>query len=246
MWRGGSTLKLLLSAVLSVLVAACLALQPGAASAASTYDSVTAEIPVTVKVSGSAAALTPTFSFEITPSSGETVSPGSYKVSTSGAGTATFTASFDEVGEHHYTIKQVVGSADGWTYDEETYNVTVYVYNMGSQDADALKTLVTIEDSDGYKAESCTFTNSYKASTASSKGSSADTGDNSADSESGTAAYETSTASQTSSDTSASSDEAEAPNTGDNAVVEFALALLAIGLAAITLGLVCARRHSEQ
>lgn len=246
--RRSSGLKLLASAALGVIVAMGLALSPAVASAASSYDFVTAEIPVTVEATGDVADETQTFTFEIEPTDDEEAAPDQPEVSIDGGGEAAFTITTDEVGVYTYTVRQVVGGADRWSYDNQTYNVTVYVYNMGSQDADALKTLVIIVDGEGYKAESCAFANSYEA--VASDASDPDTTTSASDASGSPAAADTSDAVSAADASTATEDIASAigslfPKTGDsiNLGLVAAIALIGVVAAVILIVAVVKRRH---
>lgn len=132
-----------------------------AADAGSGHEPVTAQVPVAVSVDGDEAAEDETFCFEITPTDGQSAAPAESVVSVDGAGETFFSFTFDRVGEHHYTVRQLSGDADGWTYDGQAYDVTVYC--MWDESTDELFTTVIVEDAEGYKAESCAFVNSYAA-----------------------------------------------------------------------------------
>ncbi|WP_417801620.1 Spy0128 family protein [Thermophilibacter provencensis] len=132
-----------------------------AAGAGSGHEPVTARVPVAVSVDGDEAAEDETFRFEITPTDEQSAVPAESVVSVDGAGETFFSFTFDRVGEHHYTVRQLSGDADGWTYDGQAYDVTVYC--MWDESTDDLFTMVIIEGAEGYKAESCAFANSYSA-----------------------------------------------------------------------------------
>ena len=77
---------------------------------------------------------------------------------TSGEGTIEFDAiTLDAVGEYKYTIAETKGSAKGWTYSEESYDVTVTVADDG---AGQLTATITGLNQDGSGAN---FKNTYKA-----------------------------------------------------------------------------------
>lgn len=244
----------LLSAVALVLAMTVgLSFSPVTAYAASSYDSVTAEIPVTVEVTGDATDAQ-TFAFVIEPSNGEAVTPDQPEVSIDGTGEVVFTVSLDEAGEYHYTVRQVVGNADGWTYDDQTYEVTVYSYTMGDQSPDALKTLVIIEDSEGYKVDSCAFTNSYEAADDSvdpdNPGAGTPNDDVSSDDASTTEAPDDeSKASETpNSDASTTSTAGSQPTPfmGDGYYSWAIAEVMVVGIAAIVGGVVLSRRRAKQ
>lgn len=150
---------LLSCAFAAALVA--LALVPASAQAASRYQPVTATVPVEFVTSGDKASEPETFTATIAPAEGETVLPQTSEVSVSGAGTTSFSLSFDEVGEHHYTVRQVAGSADNWAYDEAVYDVTAYC--LWDEETDTLFTKVIVRNAAGEKCESALFDNSYDA-----------------------------------------------------------------------------------
>lgn len=77
---------------------------------------------------------------------------------TSGEGAIEFDAiTLDAVGEYKYTIAETKGSAPGWTYSEESYDVTVTVADNG---AGQLTATITGLNEDGSGAN---FKNTYKA-----------------------------------------------------------------------------------
>lgn len=173
--------KVLAAALLCVVAAAAVFTAPVPAHAAeSRYDAVTASVPVEVAFTGTGAdkagsALTSTFT--MTPAEGETVAPASDTVSVTGAGKASFSLSYNEVGEHNYTVTQTTKDTANWTIDRAVYAVTAYC--MWDENTDTLFTTVVIKDESGAKDESCLFENAYKAPAQPSKpaGSMPQTGD---------------------------------------------------------------------
>lgn len=146
---------------LSAFAVAVLLTAPVSAAAESRYTPVTGEVPITFAVTGDEATDAPTFTATMTAADGEEIAPDQASVTVTGAGEAVLSATFDEVGEHHYTVTQTAGSAKNWTYDTQVYDVTIYC--MWEESTDSLFTTVIIKDAEGYKADDCTFTNSYKA-----------------------------------------------------------------------------------
>lgn len=158
-WRKRLGIKQgLLAMALCALAAFALVATPADAYA---YDEVTAQVQVEVALSGDTPAQSETFTVAMEPADGETVSPAQNEVTITGAGTGTFAVSYAKPGEHHYTVTQTAGSADRWTYDTKVYDVTVYC--MWNESNDTLYTEVSCKGSDGYKYDSCIFTNSYDA-----------------------------------------------------------------------------------
>ena len=174
-------IRLLSCAFAVVALITALAAVPARAFASSRYASVEARVPVSVPLVGDAVTATPDFTFKMTPADGEEVAPASDELTVNGAGSASFSLAFDEVGEHRYSVTQVSGAADGWTYDAQTYDVTVFC--MWDEATDALFTKVIVRDAQGFKASSCEFSNTYEAPAAPSEpgrggnGSLAGTGD---------------------------------------------------------------------
>lgn len=152
-----------LAAVCGLLLA-CVVAVPTRALAApasgSGHEPVTARVPVSVSLSGDEA-VDESFRFEIVPADDESAQPAESVVTVEGAGEASFSFTFDRVGEHHYTVRQLAGDAANWTYDDRVYDVTVYC--MWNEATDDLYTTVIIENAEGYKADSCSFENSYAA-----------------------------------------------------------------------------------
>ena len=81
-------------------------------------------------------------------------------IEVTGAGEASFSISYDELGIYKYTVKQKAGSAANWTYDDTVYNVDVYV--LRDEETDTAEPLVIVYASDGTKAD-LVFNNTYKA-----------------------------------------------------------------------------------
>ena len=117
----------------------------------------TADVPVRVRVHGSSFPKDEKFTFELVPKEGETLIPDPETLTITGAGTGYFELTDDEVGEHHYTLKQIPGSADYWTYDTREYDVTVYFMWSGRE----LYSEVIIKGDDGLKYEEGGFDNDY-------------------------------------------------------------------------------------
>lgn len=159
--RRGRRLGLLAAVALCAVATAFAVTMPSLAKAASRYTPVQAVVPVSVNVTGDKPSADETFTFEIAGADGETVLPQEKRVTVTGSGAASFTMSYDEVGEHHYTVRQVAGSAERWTYDSQVYDVTVYC--MWEETTDSLFTKVIVKDASGYKADGCTFENAYTA-----------------------------------------------------------------------------------
>lgn len=155
---GGVAVSALCALAFAASIAAAVA--PNVAYAAQPVD---ATVPVEVAISGDAAEAQD-FAFVMQAAQDETVLPDAQRVSINGAGSAQFTLCFNQVGEHHYTVRQVIGTAEGWTYDETVYDVTVFA--MWNQRNDTLFSTVVVYTPEG-KAEACSFTNSYAAPAAS-------------------------------------------------------------------------------
>ena len=149
----------MLVAVAGLCFASALFAAPHAACAA-TLDPVRATILVEVKLAGDKAADAPDFTMTCKPADGEVVAPASDTLVLHGAGKASFSLSYGEVGKHSYTVTQTAGTAGGWSYDTRVYNVTVYC--MWNENTGELYTQTVIKTDKG-KDESCLFTNTYKA-----------------------------------------------------------------------------------
>jgi pilin isopeptide linkage protein len=141
---------------------------------------------------------------------------------------------------HHYAVSQVAGSADGWSYDVQTYEVTVYCYSMGSQSSGALKTLVVIDDGDGYKAEACTFSNSYETAAEGADASSPGAGS------SGEVASGSGVTGGDDASASAAIGNLLTPFTGDSDDSKTAIIVLVLGVVAIAIGVVIRRRRDKK
>lgn len=155
------------SLVAAVLVAvlACVAPSAQAHAAEGAYTPISAQVPAQVIVKGDAPAQAQDFAVQISGADGETVLPDQLQATIAGEGSAQFAMSFTEVGLHHYTVRQVPGNAEGWTYDERVYNVEVYCMWSGQDGPDSLYTQVFVKNAAGEKCEACTFENNYKAPT---------------------------------------------------------------------------------
>lgn len=145
----------------AVLVACGLAAAGPVVAFARDYAPVKAEVPVAFNVTGDTPKADETFTAIMTPAAGEAVKPAQASVSVTGAGEASFELSFNEVGEHHYTITQTAGNAQGWMYDTQTYDVTAYC--MWNESDDTIYTQVFIENAGGEKIDAAGFTNTYAA-----------------------------------------------------------------------------------
>lgn len=113
----------------------------------------TYELKVKKTLNGLAQGLEPaTFSFELTGDA-----TGTQTIS--GAGETTFGPfTYETTGTYNYTIKEVKGSAGGYTYDGATYTIEVEVVDEGGK----LVAKPTIKK-DGESATSVEFVNVYKA-----------------------------------------------------------------------------------
>ena len=155
------------SLVAAVLVAvlACVAPSAQAYAVVGAYAPVSAQVPAQVIVKGDVPAQAQDFTVQISGADGETVLPDQLQATIAGEGSTQFAMSFTEVGLHHYTVRQVPGNAEGWTYDERVYNVDVYCMWSGQDGPDSLYTQVSVKNAADEKCEACTFENNYKAPT---------------------------------------------------------------------------------
>lgn len=167
------------SLVAAVLVAvlACVVPSAQAYAAVGAYAPVPAQVPAQVIVKGDAPAQAQDFVVIISGADGETVLPDQPQATIAGEGSAQFAMSFTKVGLHHYTVRQVPGNAEGWTYDEQIYNVDVYCMWNGQDSPDSLYTQVFVKNAAGEKCEACMFENAYQAPAQPQVASMAQTGD---------------------------------------------------------------------
>lgn len=167
------------SLVAAVLVAvlACVVPSAQAYAAVGAYAPVSAQVPAQVIVKGDAPAQAQDFTVQISGADGETVLPDQLQATIAGEGSAQFAMSFTEVGLRHYTVQQVLGNAEGWTYDEQVYNVDVYCMWNGQDSPDSLYTQVLVKNAAGEKCEACMFENAYQAPAQPQVASMAQTGD---------------------------------------------------------------------
>lgn len=167
------------SLVAAVLVAvlACVVPSAQAYAAVGAYAPVSAQVPAQVIVKGDAPAQAQDFTVQISGADGETVLPDQLQATIAGEGSAQFAMSFTEVGLRHYTVRQVLGNAEGWTYDEQVYNVDVYCMWNGQDSPDSLYTQVLVKNAAGEKCEACMFENAYQAPAQPQVASMAQTGD---------------------------------------------------------------------
>lgn len=167
------------SLVAAVLVAvlACVVPSAQAYAAVGAYAPVSAQVPAQVIVKGDAPAQAQDFAVQISGADGETVLPDQLQATIAGEGSTQFAMSFTEVGLHHYTVRQVPGNAEGWTYDEQIYNVDVYCMWNGQDSPDSLYTQVFVKNAAGEKCEACMFENAYQAPAQPQVASMAQTGD---------------------------------------------------------------------
>lgn len=104
------------------------------------------------------------FSFVLCAAGNEPM-PETNTITISGSGKCSFSPiTYSEPGTYLYTIRQCPGEADGYTYDESVYSVTVQVT---TDDTDELKLSVYVceKDHDG-KAAEIVFSNHYSSSDA--------------------------------------------------------------------------------
>ena len=167
------------SLVAAVLVAvfACVVPSAQAYAAVGAYAPVSAQVPAQVIVKGDAPAQAQDFVVIISGADGETVLPDQPQATIAGEGSAQSAMSFTKVGLHHYTVRQVPGNAEGWTYDEQIYNVDVYCMWNGQDSPDSLYTQVFVKNAAGEKCEACMFENAYQAPAQPQVASMAQTGD---------------------------------------------------------------------
>lgn len=167
------------SLVAAVLVAvlACVVPSAQAYAVVEAYAPVSAQVPAQVIVKGDAPAQAQDFAVQISGADGETVLPDQLQATIAGEGSAQFAMSFTEVGLRHYTVRQVLGNAEGWTYDEQVYNVDVYCMWNGQDSPDSLYTQVLVKNAAGEKCEACMFENAYQAPAQPQVASMAQTGD---------------------------------------------------------------------
>lgn len=167
------------SLVAAVLVAvlACVAPSAQAYAAEEAHAPTVAQIPAQVIVKGDAPAQAQDFTVQISGADDETVLPDQLQTTIAGEGSTQFAMSFTEVGLHHYTVRQVPGNAEGWTCDEQVYNVDVYCMWNGQNGPDSLYTQVFVKNAAGEKCEACTFKNAYQAPAQPQAASMAQTGD---------------------------------------------------------------------
>ena len=160
--------------ILAILMALLMIVVSGVAMAEETES--TATISKTYEGTGKPAA---TFTFSITADEGQgenvpdvTVANGGQISISAENTTGEVTFNIPSVGEsgypekpgtYTYTIKETAGNIAGIGYDEQTYKLTVTVYNDGG-DADhpVWKTAISIKD-DTDKKEKAAFTNTYSA-----------------------------------------------------------------------------------
>lgn len=148
------------SAICALAFAVCVAAATVAPNAAYAAEySLDVSVPVEVSVDGGSAEAQD-FTFVMEPAQGEEVLPAQRQVTVNGSGEAEFALHYTQVGEHHYTVCQIAGSAEGWSYDQTVYDVAVFA--MWNQHSDTLFSSVVVFTPEG-KAESCSFANSYVA-----------------------------------------------------------------------------------
>lgn len=163
-----SVLVVLAAGVLAVAAAVAVCVAPHQQAFAQTWSQagnvpIQAHIPVQVTLAGDKAAQPEDFAFAIEPVPGEDAQPVQQQLVLTGAGKASFDVSFAQVGEHHYTVYQVPGNAEGWAYDNQVYDVAVYCMWNGQDSVDALYTQVVVTNAAGEKCEACAFENTYTA-----------------------------------------------------------------------------------
>lgn len=147
----------LLAATCLIAAFACAA-HPSPAHAAMPAPA-SAEIPVKVSIPDGAPA-DQDFLFTMEPAEGETTLPDANPIAIHGAGSASFRISLGHVGAHRYTVRQIVGTASGWTYDSRVYDVLIRcLWDEKTNSLYAIATIGTDKGKDG----SCDFDNGYDA-----------------------------------------------------------------------------------
>ena len=136
-----------------------LVLAPGAALATE-YEAVSADVPATatVTVTGDENATAPDeeFTFVLVDEAGETVDSAT---AAAGEEVTLATPGAAQVGQYCYTLYQVAGTTDGMTYDEQVFDVVVYV--LWDEGTDTLYTIVYVFNAEGYKCVAAEFANEY-------------------------------------------------------------------------------------
>lgn len=126
------------------------------------YDKATAEIPVSVTVSGDSTSVYPDFTVNIAgenAASSAALDKTSFTVS--GPGEGSFSVSASEPVEYTYRVTETAGTAKRWTFDDSVYEVIVQFWN---DNTDTLQPHVFVNkiDQDGKKlgmVEACSFDN---------------------------------------------------------------------------------------
>lgn len=131
---------------------------------AAQYPTAKAEIPVSqIFTNSSGGSVAGTFTYRITATNKDNPMPEGIAVGTFSIEETkeiSLEIIFDRVGIYKYEIKQVAtGGSTGYTYDDRTYSVTVYVKNGEN---DSLKTEIFLQNPSGGKVEKIEFTNSYQ------------------------------------------------------------------------------------
>ncbi len=122
-------------------------------------DTATARIAVQQKISGTESS-DETFTYRLEAEDASSPLPENQETTVDGAGQAAFDITFTQVGVYRYTLSQIPGSAEGWTYDDEVYTADVYVLRDAS--LENLETHVIYYNSQGEKVDPA-WTNTYEA-----------------------------------------------------------------------------------
>lgn len=155
-------MKRLLSFLLLVSLF-CLALPVSAQN-----KTVDFRLGVEKKLTGDTPDTAETFAFKLTGEDGAPM-PREDTLVLTGADTGYFLpVTYTEPADYHYTIREVPGDAEGYTYDPNVYHVTVQVTTDDRGNLTA-SVYVSKANSD-LKAEKIVFVNEYKADTPSDPG----------------------------------------------------------------------------
>lgn len=143
---------------LPLLTAAAAMLFPAAALAASP---ATAAIPIETQVTGSGAPTGTPFQFLMTAENGAPL-PENMPLTVFDTGKGTFDEiSYTMPGDYHYTVTQIPGGAEHFTYDGSVYHLTVRVTNDGKG---GLRSEFWATRNDETEKTACLlFTNAYRA-----------------------------------------------------------------------------------
>lgn len=126
-------------------------------------DTVELGLEVEAKLSGDTPSTPETFTFILESKDGAPM-PENNTISLKGESSGYFSPiTFTELKDYHYTLRQIAGSAEGYTYDDTVYNVTVQV--ITDENGNYTASVYIFEEGSELKNDKAVFVNRYESPT---------------------------------------------------------------------------------